>query len=749
MAKSSFALLALAATTAQSAGVNNHANPIRKVVTMLQNLKAKVEGEGAKEREIHEKYMCYCKNGASSLEKSVADAGPKIAELESSIKEAEAKKAGIDGEIENHLADQVTAKTDMEEATALRAKEKATFDSALAEGQAELGPINEALTLLGHGHPEEAAPAEAEAEAAPAEAAPAEAAPAEAAEAEAAPAEEASPASFLQEQASTASFLQSGAAQALKKVVQARNNMNDGDRTELLSFLSDGADSEYAPADGEIVGILVKMRDDVHAEIAELEKTEAAAIESYDGTMAAKKEELAPIQEMIEEKRMRAGKIPVDIVEMKNDLGYTGEQIVEDKKFLADLGANCATKEKFFEENVKMRGQEIQALADTIKVLNDDDALELFKKTLPAASSFLQISESTADMRARALSTLSSVKTHNVGVDFIVLSLQGKKVGSDKVVKLIDDLVAALKQEGQDDADKKEYCAKQFDEQDDKKKVLEVEVGDHESTINDLESMPAQLTGEIDALGDGIRELDKSVAEATAQRKEEADAYAPLMANDATAKELILFAKNRLNKFYNPKQYKAPADNLSDEDRATLAAGGTLAPTEAGGIAGTGIGFAQQLPPPPAAVEAYSKKSEQSNGVIALMDLIVKDLDKEMTEAELTEKNAQKDYENFMKDAAAKRSKDSQALTDKEGALADTKARLGEAKDAKAVSDRNLMATEQFIGELHAECDWLIKYFDMRKEARNGEIDAMGKAKAILKGADYSFLQTKMFLHKH
>merc|ERR1719230_2386970 len=107
MAKSSFALLALAATTAHGAGVNNHANPIRKVVTMIQNLKAKVEGEGEKEREIHEKYMCYCKNGAESLEKSVADAGPRISELESAIKEAEAKKAGIDSEIANHRADQI------------------------------------------------------------------------------------------------------------------------------------------------------------------------------------------------------------------------------------------------------------------------------------------------------------------------------------------------------------------------------------------------------------------------------------------------------------------------------------------------------------------------------------------------------------------------------------------------------------------------------------------------------------------
>jgi len=688
----SFAMFALTATTAHCAELQNHANPIRKVVTMLQNLKTKVEGEGEKEREIHEKYMCYCKNGAASLEKSIADAGPKLPELEAAIKEADAKKSQLDNEIANHQADQVAAKTAMAEATGIRAKAKAAFDSAIAEEQAELGPINDALAAL--------------------------------------------------EKGMGATFLQSSAAQVLQKVVQAKNDMNDGDRTELVAFLTDSTDSEYAPQDGEIIGILKTMKDEVTANVAELTKAEDTDVKAHDGVMAAKQRELEPIQAMIEEKRLRAGKIPVDIAEMKNDLGDTGEQIVEDKKFLADLGANCATKEKFFAENVQMRGQEIQALADTIKVLNDDDALELFKKTLPGASSFLQISESTADMRARALSALAGVRASNVGVDFIVLSLQGRKAGSDKVVKLIDHLTAALKKEGQDDVDKKEYCANQFDQTDDKKKVLETEVEDHESTIADLVSVPTQLAAEIDALGDGVRELDKSVTDATEQRKEEADAYAPLMANDATAKELILFAKNRLNKFYNPKQYKAASTEMSDEDRATLAAGGTLAPTEAGGIAGTGIGLAQELPPPPAAIEAYSKKSEESGGVIALMDLLVKDLDKEMLEAEMTEKNAQEDYQNFMKDAAAKRAKDSKALADKEGTLADTKARLWEARDAKKASERSLMAVDQYISNVHAECDWLIKYFDMREEARNGEIEAMQKAKDILRGADYSFLQT-------
>jgi hypothetical protein len=730
MAKSSVALLALAATTASGAGVNTQANPIRKVVTMLENLKAKVEGEGAKEREIHEKYMCYCKNGAASLEKSIADAGPKTSELASEIEAAEAKKAGLDGEIANHKADQVAAKKGMAEATALRAKENEEFAAALAEEEAELGPIHQALDYFGVGPNSNATAAEPAAGNATEAAAPAEGA---------APEEAAAPAE------AGASFLQSTGAKALRKVVQAKDDMNEGDRSELLSFLSN---NEASPANGEIIGILQGLQDEVVEKIAELKKAEEAGIVSYDEVIAARNRELEPIQAMVEEKMMRVGEIPVAIVQMKNDLGDTGEQIVEDKKFLADLDTNCATKQKFFEENVAMRGQEIQALADTIKVLNDDDALELFKKTLPGASSFLQISETTADMQGRAASALETVKGRNIGVDFIVLSLQGKAQGSDKIGKLIDDLTATLKKEGADDLKKKEYCARQFDEADDKKKVAETELGNHESTISDLESVPAQLAEEIDALGDGIRELDKSVTEATEQRKEEAAAYTPLMANNAAAKELILFAKNRLNKFYNPKLYKAPTRELSDEDRATMAAGGTLAPNgPTGGIAGTGIGFVQQLPPPPAAVEAYSKKGEQSNGVIALMDLLVKDLDKEMLEAEATEKYAQKDYDNFMADAAKKRTADAQALSDKEGALADTKARLSEVADAKTASERDLMAVGEYISKLHAECDWLLKYFDMRKQIRTLEIEALQKAKAILAGANYSFLQTKTFLH--
>jgi len=224
------------------------------------------------------------------------------------------------------------------------------------------------------------------------------------------------------------------------------------------------------------------------------------------------------------------------------------------------------------------------------------------------------------------------------------------------------------------------------------------------------------------------------------------------MASDSAAKELLGFAKNRLNKFYNPRLYKAPPKRtLSEEDRITLNMGGTLAPTAApGGIAGTGVTVLSQVnqhdqdvvapPPPPEAPGAYKKKSESSSGVIAMIDLLIKDLDKEMTEAETQEKDSQSDYEKMMGDSSSKRAEDSKMLTEKESTLAELESSLQTSKENKASTTKELGATLKYIQSLHAECDWLMQYFDVRKEARDSEIDSLGKAKAVLSGADFSLL---------
>merc|ERR1719407_308121 len=196
-------------------------------------------------------------------------------------------------------------------------------------------------------------------------------------------------------------FLQTPTANILRKVAEQRQE------DDLVSFLS-GTEG-YAPASGEIVGILKTMHDEMTADFKEAKAAEEAAIKAYDELMAAKTKEVNALTKAIEEKMTRVGELAVEIVQMKNDLGDTAEALVEDKKFLADLEKNCAKKQEEWEVIVKTRNEELLALADTIKVLNDDDSLELFKKTLPGASaSLLQVKVSAVSARSRALAAIRS-----------------------------------------------------------------------------------------------------------------------------------------------------------------------------------------------------------------------------------------------------------------------------------------------------------------------------------------------------
>jgi len=266
---------------------------------------------------------------------------------------------------------------------------------------------------------------------------------------------------------------------------------------------------------------------------------------------------------------------------------------------------------------------------------------------------------------------------------------------------------------------KKTYCLAEFDKAEDKKKGLDLDISDLNKAIEDQVESIATLKSEIAALQDGVQKLDASVADATSTRKTEHDDYVETLAGNSAAKDLLNFAKNRLNKFYNPKLYQAPPTR-----EVALEQGGAAPP------------------PPPEANLAYKKSGESSNGVIAMIDLIVADVDKEIQTMELEEKDAQKDYEGFMADASDKRAQDSKAITDKEGAKAETETELESNKDNKASTTIEAMETAKYIGGLHEECDWLLKYYDTREAARTGEIDALGKAKAVLSGADYSLVQT-------
>jgi len=693
------------------------ANPIRKVVSLLQDMQKKIAEEGEKEQELYDRFMCYCKTHRGELSESIQGASAKIDELDASLKSSKERKEQTEASLKEHQDSRAAAKDAMQKATAIREKEAAAFAALDAEYKANIAALTKAVASL--------------------------------------------------EKGMAGTFLQTTDAGLVRRYAMEKAELPDLTRQELLAFLSGSQSSEYAPQSGEITGILKQMGDEMDKTLADATAEEKEAIQTFEALMAAKKKELATLQVQIENEMARIGNLGVEIASMANDLEDTKAALTEDEKFKLELEKGCSTKTSEWEEVKKTRTEELLALAETIKVLNDDDALELFKKTLPSASSSLvQLEVRSASQRSRALALLQgvssskgvSVLSRRPELDLIALALRGKAVGFEKIVKMIDDMVANLKEEQLDDDHKKEYCNAQLDQVDDKKKALEISISSSEAAIGEMEGTMATLKEEIEGLTNGIKALDKAVAEATSQRKADNAAYKELMTNNGLAKEVLGWAKNRLNKFYNPALYKPPPKReLSAQDRIASNMGIEMTTPMPGGIAGTGIGAAaalvqvaahhgQQLhreapPPPPETFGPYAKKGEEGRGAVAMIDLLVKDLDKEMTEAEVMEKDAQADYEKLMEDAGAKRAADSKSATEKASAKADAEEALEVEKDKKKAATKEHMATMKYTASLHQECDWLLQNFDARKTARAGEVESLINAKAVLNGADLSLLQ--------
>merc|ERR1719453_2365136 len=262
----------------------------------------------------------------------------------------------------------------------------------------------------------------------------------------------------------------------------------------------------------------MQMKDEMTKDQGEGAAQEQEAEKQFNELSAAKKAEIAAATEAIEKKSEEQGKLAVEVAEAKGEL------------------------------------------SDTIKILNDDDALDIFKSQLsgPATSnmqtSFLQRS-STRDIRREAVQILGQHKNVQVALIANLLKSGG---GFDKVINLIDTLLGELKTEQNDDDEQLKWCNKEFDATADSVKGVVREIEGLTSNIDKQTADNEAFASTIKATKEAIENLDKAVAEATEQRKEDNAEYTENKGMNAAAHQLLGMAKNRLNKFYNPKLYKPP-----------------------------------------------------------------------------------------------------------------------------------------------------------------------------------------------
>uniref|UniRef100_A0A7S1PIY3 Uncharacterized protein n=1 Tax=Alexandrium catenella TaxID=2925 RepID=A0A7S1PIY3_ALECA len=674
------ALLAAAALPGASAArVTAAANPIRRVVTMLQMMHQKVTTEGEKEEKLFSKYMCYCDDSMGSLKKGIAQAETKVPELDSSIKESEAEVTRLKGDVAQGKTDLQEAKEALTQSKQIREKEHQDAVAEIDDNKNNLKALQKAIKALSRGGSE--------------------------------------------------GFLQTSAAGTLRQLTVSLD-MSTSDRDVISAFLSQGQLDGYQPQSSEVLGILKQMEEETGARIAEVTEKDAVAAEQSAAMVKAKAEQIDALKKQIDSKTARLGQLAVDIVNLQADYDDTSKSLEQDKKFLADLSSGCSKKKDGWAVRQRTRSQELQAISETIKVLNDDEALTLFKKSLPTPS-FLQVkADPHQDLRQQALHALRKARSAGKGVhgsrlDLLTMALKAKKVSFFKVIKMLDDMVALLNKEQADDEKKRDYCRAELDQTEGQVRDVGMEISDLGKAREEAKQKIAALTEEVAALSDGIKKLDEQVAESTKQRKEEHSDYVEKLGMNTATKELLQTAKKILGKFYNSPSAESLAQEDDEETLPFFAQLSQQREEEA------------PAPPPDTWSGRYKKQDEGNSGVMEMISQLQEDMTQDSAQLETNEKQAQAQYEESMADAAKKRASDARVISEKEAVKAELEARLHKMNQESKSKTKESTSLKEYAKDLHNECDWLVANFAVRKEARAGEVESLRDAKAVLSGANY------------
>merc|ERR1719160_372574 len=511
-------------------------NPIRKVVRLMQDMQKEIETELTKEKELFEKFMCICDTYDDELAATAQKATAQIKELSSKIEEETAEKGQLEEELKSHKKDKAAAETDLDKATTIRGKEQAEAEEAIEEGKFNAASLAKAIPALEKG-------------------------------------------------ASAASLMQGDNGGALKKIVESSAFIGSFDRREIIAFL-DGKEGEPSPATAQVIGILKQMKSDMEKSVAEAIANEESAKKGYTELKAAKDQEIEVAAESIEAKEKRSGALTLSISQNTDSLEDAKIEKADAEKFLATLKVQCVEKKKEWDARFKLRKDEISAISDAIKILNDDDALDVFKKAIPSAlvqqkTGFLQQqNKKTAQLKkaqAILLAASQSMKSKNTQLDLILnmanstlreAQKANNKDGPDfsAVVKMIDNMLDVLKKEQADDAKKKDWGIDELQKADAAEKKEQEEMDTLVSTIEEISDEMAGIEDQIKTLQAEVSQLDRSVAAATEQRKKEHAEYTETVSMTEAAVQLVGKAKNRLAKFYNPKAYKPPPKELDQEE---------------------------------------------------------------------------------------------------------------------------------------------------------------------------------------
>jgi len=720
-----------------TASVDPQLSGIQKVVVLLKEMKTETVKQGDEDREAYDKYMCWCETTEAEKTAAIKAAEDKIQELEAFLEGAAAKEGELKTEIAGLEEDLAADREALATATSMRNEEHEKFSAEEADLKETLGLLREAISVLSKVQLVQKPEAHKEA--------------------------------LLQvngivhhvsskfqsvmqkdlydfigefqgvdrqkqtdfgKTLATGSFLGEVFLPKREAAVLAQGRDLPWVKTEEqlgkeakpnnLVGAAAGAKS-YNARSGSILGILKTQGDKFAKNLAAAQKEELEALIAFQRLAAAKNAEIAAATKQKDAKEAELADLLDKVAKSKEDLEATTEALAADQEFLATTIEGCKSEDADYAKRNKVRSEEIKALAETLVILTGDEARSLFDKTL----NFIQLGATNHRSQARvamqerarsqAMDRILMVSKKHKSWMLASLAVRVKLDAFTKVKAAMDKMLAELKAQQKAEYAKWETCKKDIDTTEDKiwdGKVVKRDLGEkHTDLVNTIK----ELTADIDALNHEVAENEVSLKQAGEQRKAENQLFQTSIADQRATITILRMALTRLEEFYKPKAAIAkPA--LMD------------------------ISLHVEPPPPkPSGPEAVGyKKDGTSGGVMGLLDMIIADSARLEDELHLSEQKSQKEYGDYVAATTASIQADRVAIAEKEKQLTGTESEKSETEEAQLGNQASLDKLGELLANYHGQCDFILKYFDIRQTSRAEEVDAIEEAKAILSGADFS-----------
>mmetsp|Transcript_88688 Transcript_88688/g.228737 ORF Transcript_88688/g.228737 Transcript_88688/m.228737 type:complete len:747 (-) Transcript_88688:88-2328(-) len=709
-------------------------NPVKKVVTLLEDMKAQVANDAEEDHEATDKYNCWCeKNGKQNVE-AVETAQKQITELEAFIEQA----AGLEGQLKTEIstleADIAAGQESLDKAVKLKESETAEFQAQEKDLKETVEAISKALEVLAKVQLLQRQGGSA--------AAPAEARPlllqlkgvVKGLHARLGGGEFRSVMqqdlwdvmSSIDSAAGGAEFLSGGRSLS---TLEEHGRLSSLQPTDLEGNTA-GA-SSYNVRSGSIYGMLSEMKDDFERSLKTAQKQDLESMILFQKLRSSKLAEITAATTSKEEKERTLADTMAKAAQAEQDVEATKDALSADQQFLLTLKKSCKDNEEEYAKRSAARSEELQALSEAVSVLTTDDARDLYAKTM----SFLQVrstrhrsvgahkgaaaQKGTDAARNQAVTLamkhiLRAARKHSNWV-LASLAVRVRLDPFTKVKEVMDKMLAELKAQQKAESQKRSFCNTEIDSTEDTIKTKEQEKEDLEGKKLGLENSIASLESEIEELKTQVAAMQVSLKQAGEGRKKENMVFQQSVSDQRATINILQKARARLAKYYSQASL---VQRGSHQEPSTSVAPGAAVEQE------------------PEKSKAY-EKSAGAGGVLQLLDMITQDAKRAESELISAEQYAQEDYMSLVKDSNAAIEADNTALVEKTKLKEQTVADKSEADGSLLANGEELQKLGEVVKGMHLDCDYLLKYYKVRQEARAEEMNSIVEAKAILSGADF------------